>query len=172
MSLARSISGALLAAIILTTGPVRSQDSLSGTPLVLAGDLLELSGQRLRLVGIDAPKPGQQCLIKTRLYDCGKVSATALMDLTAGVEISCDLEGPADADGARPARCLADDYDLSEGMVYTGWALADPEVGRRYVPFQTLAEAKQHGLWKGRFITPWDWAQGERLPEEQNDQEG
>ena len=151
---------------IAAAGAAQAQDRLSGAPVVLAGDLLEVSGQRLRLVGIDAPAPGQQCLIKTRLYDCGKVSATALMDLTAGVEVSCRLEGPPGLDGARPARCAAEGYDLSEGMVYTGWALADPQTGARYRAFQEGAEARQRGLWKGRFVTPWDWARGERLPEE------
>ena len=162
----------ILLAALLLAAPCQAQEALHGTPLVLTGDLLELAGERLRLVGIDAPAPGQHCLIKTRLYDCGKVSATALMDLTAGVEIDCILDGPAGGDGARPARCAADGYDLSEGMVYTGWALADPATGERYRSFQKGAEAKQRGLWKGRFVAPWDWAQGQRLPEEDGGQGG
>lgn len=158
--------------VLIAAGAARAQQQVAGPATVLAGDRLVVAGQSLRLVGIVVPAEGQRCLIRARLYDCAKVSATALMDLTAGVPVICRLEGPAAADGARPARCRAEGYDLSEGMVYTGWALADPATGSRYAPFQDGAKAEARGLWKGRFVMPWDWAQGRRLPEEAAAEDG
>ncbi len=55
------------------------------------------------------------------------------------------------------------DNPLSEGMAYTGWALAQREVSERYLVFEERAQAAGRGLWKGRFVTPWDWRRGARL---------
>ncbi len=54
-------------------------------------------------------------------------------------------------------------HALSEGMAYTGWALALREVSERYLVFEERAQAAGRGLWKGRFVTPWDWRAGARL---------
>ena len=151
----RTFAAALLL-LALAAAPT-SADEVTGPPTVVSGDLLEVGGQRLRLAGIDAPEPGQSCRLSDRSYDCGRISATALMDLTAGVEVRCAAE-PAAADG-RPAlaTCFAGDYDLSEGMVYTGWALADPESGGRYKRLETGAKKARRGLWRGSFEPPWVW---------------
>ena len=62
---------------------------ITGTPKIIDGDTLELKGQAIRLYGIDAPELGQACTIKERPYDCGMVARTALLDLTAGVAVTC-----------------------------------------------------------------------------------
>lgn len=139
---------------------------ITGTPKIIDGDTIELQGQAIRLYGIDAPELGQACTIKKRIYDCGLVARTALLDLTAGVAVTCKL-APAEpgraAGEGRPGRCFAQGYDLSEGMAYTGWALALRAVSEHYLVFEERAQAARRGLWKGRFVTPWDWRGGARL---------
>ncbi len=142
-----------------------------GRPKIIDGDTIELQGQAIRLYGIDAPELGQACTIEERTYDCGMVARTALLDLTAGVAVTCKVVSakvvsaePGRAAGdAKPGRCFAQGYDLSEGMAYTGWALALREVSARYLVFEERAQAAGRGLWKGRFVTPWDWRGGARL---------
>ena len=51
-------------------------------------------------------------------------------------------------------------------MTYTGWAMADPDSGAAYRRFEEGAENAGRGLWRGRFVMPWDWREGKRLPEE------
>ncbi len=139
---------------------------MAGRPKIIDGDTIELQGQAIRLYGIDAPELGQSCTIKEQTYDCGMVARTALLDLTAGVTVTCKMVAaepdPATGDG-RPGHCFAQGYDLSEGMAYTGWALAQREVSERYLVFEERAQAAGRGLWKGRFVTPWDWRRGARL---------
>ncbi|MDJ0936282.1 MAG: thermonuclease family protein [Kiloniellales bacterium] len=137
-------------------------ETVTGRPEVLAGDLIEIEGRRFRLYAIDAPEPGQRCLLR-KLYDCGAVSRSALLDLTAGIPVTCEL---LPAEGPEVARCVAAGYDLSEGMVYTGWALADRAVSEHYIAFEQEARTRNHGLWRGRFVAPWDWRRGTRLAEE------
>jgi endonuclease YncB( thermonuclease family) len=150
---------------VLSAAPLSAGVELRGVPKVIAGDIIELQGRRLRLDGIDAPEPGQRCTVEQRQYDCGEVARTALLDLTAGVEVLCRPLGPGPG-GSVTARCFAAGYDLSEGMVYTGWALADPTAADRYGAVQAQAKRSRHGLWRGRFVAPWDWSAGKRLPEE------
>ena len=154
----------LASAAVTATTPVAGAE-LRGTPQVIAGDLIELQGRRLRLDGVDAPEPGQRCALEARLYDCGEVARTALLDLTAGTEVRCRPLGPGPA-GSTMARCTAAGYDLSEGMVYTGWALAAPAAAGRYGVVQEQAQRARHGLWRGRFVAPWEWSAGKRMPEE------
>ena len=153
---------ALSAGQALAGEPTPEPETVTGLPEVLAGDLIEVEGRRFRLYAIDAPEPGQRCLLR-KLYDCGEVARGALLDLTAGIPVTC---APLTAEGPEVARCQAAGYDLSEGMVYTGWALADRAVSEDYLAFEQEAKAKNHGLWRGRFVPPWDWRRGERLPEE------
>ena len=139
---------------------------VAGPPSVIDGDTVEVQGRVIRLYGIDAPELGQTCRIGARAYDCGRIARTALLDLTAGVTVSCKLAPASPEDGAdgRIGRCSADGYDLSEGMAYTGWALALRRVSERYVAFEDRARAARRGLWKGQFVAPWDWRAGARLP--------
>jgi len=73
--------------------------------------------QLILLGGIAAPKPGDKCAIRN--------ATTALIDLTAGAEVRCQTHGGANPKDIMLATCTASDYDLSEGMIYTGWARPD-----------------------------------------------
>jgi len=156
----------IVAAVLLpvATGATAPAAELTGRPQIVSGDTLVLAGQRLHLYGVDAPEPGQECRLGNgRVYDCGLVSRTALMDLTAGVPITCRTQHVGPGEGIAAA-CFADGYDLSHGMAHTGWALADPETGGRYLRAQENARTARRGMWRGTFVAPKDWRNGGRLP--------
>ena len=162
-------AGAVLAWLALGTtvmGNAVAEPAVRGTARIIDGDSLEVSGRTFDLVGVDAPELSQRCLFRDRLYDCGAISRTALMDLTAGTEVECRPLSAAAQETV--ARCTAGGYDLSEGMVYTGWALAQRDSSpTRYTKFETTAADAEHGLWRGVFLAPWDWRDGKRLPQEE-----
>ena len=182
LSRIRAISAVLT--LFFAAAPALGEELLEGTPEIIDGDTLVLDGMRLQLVGIDAPELGQACVLRSKGYDCGDIARSALLDLTAGSRVTCRRVAPNDtapvngepigaaADGSRkdggPALCTVDGYDLSEGMVYTGWALAAPSERRRYGSFQSGARAAKRGLWRGAFVTPWDWRDGKRLAMERD----
>ena len=68
--------------------------------------------------------------------------------------------------GLPEAHCIAGRYDLSEGMVHTGWALALPKSGTKYSRVQKGAKKAGNGMWRGEFVAPWDWQNGVRLAKE------
>lgn len=145
-------TSALALTALIWTGPAFAAD-ISGTPTVIDAQTLEVDGQKLRLAGIAAPDPKQTCRLKTRDYNCGRIATTALMDLVAGTTVRCrQQDGTPDV-----ARCYAGGYELSEGMIYTGWALAMPRDHARFAPIEKKAAAAKRGLWRGSFDMPWDW---------------
>ncbi len=44
-----------------------------------------------------------------------------------------------------------------------GWALAYRYYSTEYVPQEDAAKAAGNGLWRGRFVAPWEWRRGVRL---------
>jgi len=161
---------AALTMAVSLTAAVQDADTapgeVAGTATIITGDVLEVQGQRIRLTGIDAPEPGQICRLPHKDYSCGRIAATALIDLTAGATVHCTLLRKAD-DGAFLGSCSADGYDLSEGMAYTGWALALPGEGDLYRTVEEGARTARRGLWRGEFVKPWEWRGGVRLQDDE-----
>lgn len=141
-----------IASDAVTAGAVRAEQPLRGPATVIDGDTLVIAGRLLDLQGIEAPEIGRRCRLRDKDFDCGQISRSALLDLTAETEVICHVDASLTPG---TARCLADDYDLSEGMVYTGWALADRDVGQHYLDLETGAQAAQRGFWRGEFLKPW-----------------
>ncbi|GAB6054262.1 hypothetical protein JCM17960_30820 [Magnetospira thiophila] len=120
----------------------------SGRAQVLGPDVLRVNGQVFCLIGVRAPEPGQSCYIPSgKTFDCGRIAATGLMDLTAGAQVTCRSFGDRRADGCPLARCAVGRRDLSEGMVYTGWAKADPLTAPHLLQYESKAREKGYGIW-------------------------
>lgn len=134
-----------------------SASALAGEARVQDADVLWLEGMEYRLAGIAPPPADARCrLPEGKAYDCHAIAKTALMDLVGGAAVQCEPISGSRSDGDPVvARCYADGYDLSEGMVYSGWALADPVTGKTYQPQQDRAREARHGLWRGSFEADW-----------------
>jgi endonuclease YncB( thermonuclease family) len=50
--------------------------------------------------------------------------------------------------------CTAGDASLAEGMLRSGWALADQAAGPAYATLQDGARKAGRGLWRSRFELP------------------
>jgi endonuclease YncB( thermonuclease family) len=139
----------LIATCLLVGRPALATD-ITGVPTVIDGQTLEVGGRRFKLWGIAAPEPRQTCVIRGRDYNCGRISTTALMDLVAGGNVTCrPVKGTKDV-----ARCYAGGYELSEGMIHTGWALAMPRDHARFARIEAKAAVARRGLWQGKFAMP------------------
>ena len=110
---------------------------------------LTLGGKDIRLANIAAPKLGQMCMIRGKKRDCGVIARSQLLDLTAAAHLKCNnnLNGS--------ALCLADGFDLSEQMIYTGWAVPLPGAPDRYLAQRADAETNKRGFWNAEFVEPW-----------------
>ncbi len=147
---------AVLALILISTAALAE---ITGRAQVIDGDTLKIDGRRIGLYGIDAPEPAQQCRNRrNHEFDCGAIATRTLMLLITGQSVRCEERG-GEARGRTLAVCRIGRIDLAEQMVLQGWALADPESGQDYARAEAIARSLPEGLWKIRFVPPWEWRQ-------------
>ncbi len=132
-----------LAVAVLVSLPVRAVQAEGASTVVNSGNEIVVNGQSHILYGIKSPKPGDTCQLRGKERDCGVLSRAGLMDLTAGAQVKCTA-APA---GLIGSKCLSDGYDLSEGMVHTGWAEALGNAPQRLRTIMKTARTKKRGLW-------------------------
>ncbi len=148
------LAAAILGLLILLAArldPV-AERTLNGRPTVNDGDSLTLAGQRIRLLGIDAPEYDQVCHRAGVGYACGRRARDALVDIIGGRAVTCSGWGR-DRYGRLLASCMAGDSALNRMMVETGWAVAYGD----FATEETAARDRGLGLWAGAFERPHDW---------------
>ena len=129
-----------------------SMQDVEGRARVVDGDTIMLAGQRIRLVGMDAPERGQQCRRDGAAYDCGEQARLRLAELIGAGEVAC-RGNERDRYGRLLMRCIAGGADVSAAMVRAGWAVAYGD----YDGEERQARSAAAGLWAGEFDRPAQW---------------
>lgn len=129
-----------------------------GQPVtVVDGDTIMLGAERIRLAGIDAPERDQWCWSSGgHAYACGVKAREALVSFTLGKVVYCSDRKP-DLYGRTIATCFANNSDISQHMVSSGWAVAYHRYSDKYLPQQATARAYAAGIWQGSFTEPEKW---------------
>jgi endonuclease YncB( thermonuclease family) len=142
---------ALVAVIAARLDRVASRH-LAGEAMINDGDTITLKGERIRLVGIDAPEYNQTCTRDGASWPCGRMSREALARLAKNGAVECS-GWERDRYRRLLAVCRVGGIDLNRRQVEDGWAVAWGD----YADAETLAREKQVGLWAGEFERPRDW---------------
>ncbi len=133
---------------------------ISGRARVVDGDTLEISSQKIRLAGMDAPENDQVCRDATeKAYRCGREATEALARMVAGKNLLCRVTG-ADRYRRLLAQCaVTGTADIGLEMVRIG--LATIYDGGPALPGYAAAEVgarrQKIGLWRGHFERPSAW---------------
>lgn len=139
----------------LLTAPA-SASIITGPATAIDGDTLDMTGTRIRLVGIDAPEAGQSCSRESEAWACGEEAATNLRDIMAGQSLTCTAQGT-DTEGRVLATCRTPTLDIGREMVRRGMAIALDDAAPEYQEAQSLARRFSFGLWGANFQTPREW---------------
>jgi endonuclease YncB( thermonuclease family) len=126
---------------------------VTGSARALDGDILDMTGQRVRLAGIDAPELGQKCIRDGEELDCGEQARRQLAQLVANSETACTMQE------ASIASCEANGRDLAEAMVGSGLAIAI-ETSPGYAPYAEVERPVRNakvGIWASTFDPPSQW---------------
>jgi endonuclease YncB( thermonuclease family) len=143
-----------LAAILTFTW--RSK-SLTGPARIIDGDTIVVAEEIVRLHGIDAPELDQTFWWRGRYLSCGTMALAALEALTAGVSLRCEVV-ERDRHGRLVAKCFSPNgIDIGRRLVSAGWALAYRQYSMDYVDAENEAREARRGMWRGRFVKPWEW---------------
>lgn len=145
----RVLAGLAFLAAALSPAGAEPFSAKPGNYSIEDGMTIVLAGKRVTLRHISAPPMGTACLLRGKSRDCGLISRSSLMDLSAGAAITC-RQG---ADGL--GRCTAGGFDLAENMVYTGWAVPTKGAPARYWVQMTGAKARKRGFWRAEFRPEW-----------------
>ena len=173
------MAGALWSSVskLVTTGdwtppdflqPVASSSSegtLTGRARIIDADTIEIRGERIRLLMIDAPEAGQRCYVDGSPQRCGQRATSALADWIGGRAVIC-VGNDRDRYDRLLARCVVDGADMGAWLVKNGYAIAYRRYGTRYLCEEKRAAEQGLGIWGTIFIAPETWRQ---LPEDQQD---
>jgi len=141
--------------IIALAGTVQAQ-SITGIATAIDGDTLDITGQQVRIYGIDAPELGQTCQRDGNEWPCGTEARDQLASVIHRGEVRC--EGlPSSAFSVIVARCKSGGSDLGEAMVAAGLATATSSDDGEYSDIATRVEARKIGIWAGTFDPPAQW---------------
>jgi len=149
--------------------PAAAAEEIVGKPRVIDGDTLDFSGRIVQLYGIDALEIDQACGADGRYWACGKEAHWAALNRVSPHWVTCVVRADSRVDlgdGSIAAVCYlagAGQIDFNAWMVEQGWAFADRDVTDDYVAAEDAARRAGRGLWRGTFVTPWDWRDGQRL---------
>ena len=138
---------------------------ISGTALIVDGDTITISGNKIRLNGIDTPEKDQTCRRAGVTWRCGYEATETLRNWTYTKEVRC-VGDTKDRYGRLIADCFVDGYNVNARLVYEGLALAYRKYSKQYVPEEDKARAAKRGMWAGEFVAPWDRREGKRLTSE------
>lgn len=148
----------LLFTLILTfSGSAYAGDkALMGKPEIVDGDTIKISGESIRLKGIDAPEKKQECKdSEGQNYNCGIVATEALKAKIGSNSVIC--KGTEKGSWDRPIRtCYLNGLDLNAWMVRQGQALVYRKYSEKYVPEEEEARKAKRGIWAGEFVPPWE----------------
>jgi succinoglycan biosynthesis protein ExoI len=152
---------AIAGAVWLPQGTPAS--TVSGRPQIIDGDTLELNGERVRILDIDAPESQQNCERNDGVQvQCGQVAAGALMRWIGLRPVTCDLF-ERDRYGRWLGRCLVDGEDIARWLADQG--LAVPYRNCACIAIRGLslyAQWNGEGIWGTEFQAPWEWRAANR----------
>lgn len=132
-------------------------NSIAGQASVIDGDTIEIRGERIRLVSIDAPESRQPCFDREgRAWRCGQQAALALSDFIARRPVTCRSQGK-DRYRRILGNCSVANVSLSGWMIENGWAVPYYDRDDSHAEAAGRAKAGQRGIWVGDFDKPSDW---------------
>ncbi len=145
---------AVLVALVPT--PATATNAVTGKPRIIDGDTIEISSERIRLHGIDAPESKQKCTAGGKEWACGQEATFALAQFIETHWVTCKGD-KRDRYGRIIAVCFVGSHDLNAMMVREGWALAYRRYSMDYVDEENEARSNHIGIWRGEFMPPWAW---------------
>lgn len=97
-------------------------ETLVGRASVIDGDTIEIQGERIRVLDVDAPEARQPCKAQDGSeWRCGQKASLALSDWIGTRLVICESTG-LDRYRRYLARCAAGGQDVGTWLATSGWA--------------------------------------------------
>ena len=146
---------AIALAAVFVAAPLEAQ-TLTGPATVIDGDTIDMTGTRIRLLGIDAPESAQGCTREGQPWACGEEATNSLREIVEGQRVRCMAQG-VDVYGRTLATCEAAGIDIAREAARRGMAIALDNAPEDYHAAVNIARQFRHGMWAGEFEQPSAW---------------
>jgi endonuclease YncB( thermonuclease family) len=149
----------LLFVTCLATIATAHADTIAGRASVIDADTLQINGERIRILDIDAPEKDQFCqqAVGDVTWECGVEATFALIDWIGETDVVCETNG-LDRYKRHLARCTVQGEDVAVWLAESGWGVPFRDCKCEAVrEASARAQAAERGIWIGPFIMPWDW---------------
>ena len=127
---------------------------------IIDGDSLKRDKKRYRLQGIDAPELKQLCWIDDQPWSCGEAAGDYLRSIQGREGLFC-IKVDEDRYRRDIVKCSVQTKDgikdVGSIMVEEGYALSYRQYSKEYIEEEKKAKDMKKGIWKSRFIYPWEW---------------
>jgi endonuclease YncB( thermonuclease family) len=135
-----------------------SDQELIGQATVIDGDTVEIHGERIRILDIDAPETRQACTAADGAqWRCGQKASLALADWIGPRTVTCEPTKK-DRYGRWLARCSVGGADMAAWLAEQGWVVPYRDCKCEVVrDAAARAKARGAGIWSGDFQMPWEW---------------
>lgn len=134
---------------------------VAGSARASDGDSFRLAGERIRLLGLDAPELSQDCASADGgRWPCGRAARDRLARLLATGPVECRPEDR-DRYDRLLARCSIGSDDIGAVLVAEGLAVSAGD----YWPEEQAARKAGRGIWAGTFERPGDWRDDHPRPQ-------
>lgn len=137
------------------------KDILQGRVTAVAGDILRIGAQGIRLADIEFPDREQTCQRSAKrngTWRCGEAALATFARLTSGHTLSCEVQSR-DDQGIANAICSTGATVINEELVRSGAAFATAGFLARYSSIESDAQARKVGFWSGDVLRPSEWRQ-------------
>jgi endonuclease YncB( thermonuclease family) len=133
-------------------------DTIAGRASVIDGDTLEIRGERIRILDIDAPESRQTCQDGSGAdWRCGQKAGLALADWIGQRTVTC-VTDKLDKYHRHLAHCTVAFQDMGQWMAAQGWAVPYRDCKCEVIQdAANAAKVAKRGVWSGTFTMPWDW---------------
>ena len=139
----------------------RPPESITGKAWVVDGDTIKVTGETVRIGGLDAPELGQRSLSQDgHWFDHGQYVRSVLIRKIGGRHV-CVRSREYDAYGRVVGTVTCGDTDIGGWLVGSGLAVAAYD--RRYEQLEGEARRHKRGIWGvAQAYDPTAWRLGER----------
>jgi endonuclease YncB( thermonuclease family) len=145
---------ALLPVLIALFATRVEASQITGPAIAVDSTVIEISGQRIILFGVDSVMRKQPCGLDGKPWQCWAAAVHELQTLLDQGPASCETVGDPDPFGRVLARCTINGKSLNEQFIRSGFAVARPSESKDYVAAEADAKEKKLGLWQGQFMRP------------------
>ena len=134
-------------------------ETIAGRPSVIDADTIQINGEVIRFLDIDAPEKDQYCqhAIVETTWECGIEATFALIDWIGESDVVCETDR-LDRYKRHLARCTVEGEDIAVWLAESGWGVPFRDCKCEVVREASgRAQAEGRGIWIGPFIPPWEW---------------